>query len=274
MKRKSYFLIWFILLFYFSFSHASSIRKTFRKSVPFVSNGQIIIDNMNGKIEIDSWNKNEVYIVAEIKVRAPSRRDAEDIMERVEIKIEERGKILEIFSEVPNRRRSRNFLSAFFGRDISISISYRVSVPMISNLDLHTTNGKIDVYDIDGEVDANTSNGSINLEKVKGRVNARTSNGGIVAEVFESNPRDNMELKTSNGSIKLYLDRDIEADIYANTTNGSVRCDFPLDSRDRRSSRYSSRRYTRNRNIRGSINGGGIDIDLRTTNGSISILEL
>jgi DUF4097 and DUF4098 domain-containing protein YvlB len=272
MKKRSYILIFLLLLVSLDISYASKVRKTFRKTVSFKSSGEIILENMNGSIEIDTWNKNEVSIYAEIRVTAPSRRTAEEYLDKVEILIEERGKILEIYSEYPRRRRSRDFLSSLFGRNISVSISYRLSVPKLSDLDIQTTNGKINIYEVEGYVEAKTSNGSINVEKITGSANVYTTNGQIQAEILNSNSRSDMSFKTTNGSIKVYFPRDIEADIYANTTNGRVNCDFPISSRYR-TRNNSYRRYTRQRSLRGAINGGGIDIEMRTTNGSIYILE-
>lgn len=267
-----------ILLFSINTLFASSVKKTFRKTIPFKSNGEIILENRNGSIEIDSWNKNEVYIYAEIKVTAPSRSEARDFIDEVEIVINERSGMLEIYADYPYRRsRSRGFLSSLFrsGR-INVSVSYRLSVPKISSLDLQSSNGKIEVYDIEGRVDTKTSNGTIRVERINGTVNAETTNGAIVAEVLETYLEDNMNFHTTNGSIKVYLPRNIKADLYARTTNGRVHCEFPLDSRSRYRDRdrYRYDRYRSRRNLQGSINGGGINIELRTTNGGISILEL
>jgi len=53
-------------------------------------------------------------------------------------------------------------------------------------------------------------------------------------------------------------------DIKAKTTNGSIRCELPID-----------KSYSRSRKrLEGSINDGGPLIYIKTTNGSVKILEI
>jgi len=268
MKKNKF--LWFIIVCFLfaNLSIAGTVRKTFRKTIHFTQNGMIYIENSNGNIEIESWDKDDVEIFAEIKVKASSRRGAEDLIDRVEIITNRRGNNLDIYSDYP--RRGGGFLSALFS-NINVSISYRIKLPKYSDLDIHTTNGKIIVYELNGNVYTKTTNGSIYVERINGSVNAITTNGSIKAEILQAKSKNNMNFKSTNGSIKLYLPRNISADIYANTTNGRVYCDFLIDTRDRR--RYYNDNYRRKRTLRGRINGGGVDIEVKTTNGSISILE-
>jgi hypothetical protein len=55
----------------------------------------------------------------------------------------------------------------------------------------------------------------------------------------------------------------IAADVDAGTTNGSIKTDLPI----------STTRVDRN-SLRGSINGGGTPLRMRTTNGGIAIRTL
>jgi len=82
--------------------------------------------------------------------------------------------------------------------------------------------------------------------------------------LIEVKENEDMEISTTNGGIKVYFPGDLKADLYARTTNGSIYTDFPVRIRGR---------WNR-RKLQGRINGGGAYIELRTTNGSIKILEI
>ena len=91
---------------------------------------------------------------------------------------------------------------------------------------------------------------------------AHSTNGSINVSMHKFS-EDEMSFKTTNGSIKLYLPYNTDADIEARTTNGSIRCELPM-----------SERYTKSkRRLEGEINDGGSLIYMKTTNGSISVLE-
>ena len=67
----------------------------------------------------------------------------------------------------------------------------------------------------------------------------------------------------TNGSIKIYLPEDINADIKARTTNGSINCDMNITDQFSRSKKK----------LDAVINDGGTYIYVKTTNGSIHIRE-
>ena len=67
---------------------------------------------------------------------------------------------------------------------------------------------------------------------------------------------------TTNGSITVKMAGELNADFRAHTTNGRIRTDFPVTITGTISSR---------RRLEGTLGKGGPEIDLRTTNGSITL---
>ena len=111
---------------------------------------------------------------------------------------------------------------------------------------LRSTNGRIEVDDAQRGVDAHTTNGSIDVEL------ARAADAPQI------------EIGTTNGSITLHLPGDAQGSLEARTVNGTVRTDLPLTVHGS----HSKRR------VDADLNGGGEGrIVLRTTNGSIRIVE-
>ena len=125
-----------------------------------------------------------------------------------------------------------------------------------------TSGGSIRVANCNGEVDVHTSGGSIKLERVGGSVNARTS-GGSIRATLTGQPQNECNLRTSGGSVAITLMPDTVVDVDAETMAGSVSTDFRVAS-------VIQGKVPRNR-LKGSINGGGPLLKLRTSAGSIRL---
>lgn len=241
--------------------YSRTITKNFHKTVSFVNGGDINIRSVNGRIDVTSWNREEVDIQAEIRVKAGSTQKAERFMERVKINIDRMGNRLRIEGEYP--RRNAGFIDWIFGDNINVSIHYSVKVPRQTNLTARSVNGKVSAENITGTMTLQTTNGSIYGSELNGTANAHTVNGSIKIELQELTTNERMNLETTNGSIKLTLPSDAHADIRASTVNGSIHTDFPLTIQGKIS----------RKRIQGKINGGGAEIKLSTVNGSISLYE-
>ena len=241
---------------------AAQVEETWKKKIEFKPGGFIQVGNTNGSIEIEGWNKDEVLIEAVKKARAGSRKKAARLIEDITIDISREPGELIISTELP-RGRGGSFWDWIFGGGQSASVKYKIFVPQNSDLKITTTNGKIRVEKISGSLKLRTTNGKIVVEEISGLVDAHTTNGAIVADFERVDENSEMGFYTTNGSIKLYLPADARCDLRAKTTNGSINSDFPLEIKGK----FTSRR------VSGTINGGGALLELRTTNGSISIFR-
>jgi hypothetical protein len=146
-------------------------------------------------------------------------------------------------------------------------------------VDVHTSGGHIEIGDVGGTVNADTSGGHITIDRAGGEVTARTSGGSIeVMEVMgtinastsggsveariSEQPRGDCSLRTSGGSVKVYLAEGIALDVDAEAGWGGVSTDFPVTGTVRKGA------------IRGTINGGGPELVLRTSAGGIEIRKM
>jgi len=83
-----------------------------------------------------------------------------------------------------------------------------------------TSNGNITVSNVRGLVSASSSNGDLLISGAEGLGALRTSNGNIEAELQDI--RENIEIRTSNGSISLLVNSDLALDFEAATSNGEI----------------------------------------------------
>ncbi|HEX9972646.1 MAG TPA: DUF4097 family beta strand repeat-containing protein [bacterium] len=242
---------------------ADTHTREFKKVLDFQSNGMIEVKTTNGNIEISSWDRNSVEIRAEIKVKAHSRREAEQLLDKVEILIDKNDDRITIEPDYPGKQGGDGFLDRIFGSGSSVVVNFVIRVPKESDLNLRSTNGRLFVSEVNGELMMKTTNGGIEAERIKGSATGSTTNGSITLQANHFQNDDSIALHTTNGSIKLTLSQGVRADIKASTVNGSVRTDFPVTI---------SGKINR-KSLSGSINGGGGSIELSTVNGSITIDE-
>lgn len=262
VNRLPFFTLVLVLFVSVSNVFGTTLEETFKKRLPFNEGGYLKLENMNGSVEVSSWDNEEVEIVAYKKVRAEDREMARHMMDRLEIKIEASEDAIEITTEHPRSSNGGWFSAIFGGGGTSYSVSYELRVPRKVELNLKSTNGRVEVSDVEGRIKLKTTNGKIIADDISGQARCRTTNGSIRAYLKDVDDENDMDFSTTNGSIKVYLPEDYSAEIDCSTTNGSVQTDFRLDD----SRRHSKRRLS------GIINGGDGKLDCSTTNGSIHIL--
>jgi DUF4097 and DUF4098 domain-containing protein YvlB len=257
--------VFFLILLFQHTINASIVRDTFQKSITFQKGGFLSLSNSNGDIEIISWDKDEVEIIAYKSVKADNSETAEKLMERLKVDIEEREGEIIIETRYPKDSSGSGIFSWLFGGGhASYQVEYEIKVPKEIDLNIHTTNGGVNIEDIDGRLRLESTNGKIVAREITGLTRCKTTNGNIRVE-FEYVPEgDEMSFRTTNGSIKLYLPDDYGADdVDLKTTNGHIDSDFRMSGS---SSRKSKKKF------RGAINDGDRELTCSTTNGNISLL--
>lgn len=237
---------------------ADSLEETIDRTLPFAAGSRLEVANTNGSIEISVWERDEVRIRAEKRVRTRHDEDLRELIQELKVIIEETPGGVRVDTEHPRRDGD------WWGRGVSSSVDYRIQVPRLSDLNLETVNGKVTVDGVHGDLTLGSTNGGITVEDSGGRVDARTTNGGIDVELQQVDDGEDMSFRSTNGGITLALPGDARASVEARTTNGGIHTDFPVTVQGS----FNKKR------LEGEINGGGGRIELRTTNGGIKIREL
>ncbi len=234
--------------------------KTINKEFTVANGGLLKISTDVGAIDIETHAKETVLV--EVEVTGKNEDD-------MDVSFKKNGDDISIKGD---------FDRSNFGNN-HIRITYKVTLPQSYNVDLNTSGGSIEIEDLEGEVDAYTSGGSISLEDIQGNVDIKTSggsldldniigkidahtSGGSIKLKLPKNPTKDSKVKTSGGSITAYLAKDVAVNISAKTSGGRVSSEFVVDGR------------TTKRSIEGEINGGGPELVLKTSGGSVRIKEI
>ncbi len=240
----------------FSFSaSADVIEETFEVA----AGGTLDLRTQSGSVRVYTHKASTVILEVDV-----SGRDADEF----KLNTDQSGNDVEVIGEVKGRGWNRDLRIKF---EVTVPENYNVEVDtsggsigvsdLTGNVDVRTSGGSITVGSIKGRVKLHTSGGSIQTEEIYGPLNAHTSGGSIRAKFAEQLTED-ATLDTSGGSITAYLVSDAKVDLDASTSGGRVRTDFNVDGRVKKQS------------IRGEINGGGPELQLHTSGGSISVRSL
>jgi len=130
------------------------------------------------------------------------------------------------------------------------------------NVDVSTSGGGIKINKCTGTVEASTSGGGITVNEVYGAIDASTSGGSVFASILDQ-PREECRLTTSGGGVTVKLAQNINVNLDAKTSGGSVSSDFPIKFRGK----------VERSKLKGELNDGGPLLYLRSSGGSINVVE-
>jgi len=211
--------------------------------------GPLAVDaNRNGGIRVEGWDGGDILVRAIVQTRAREEVEAQRMAGQVEI-------------QTGGGRVTATGPST--GERASWSVSYRISVPRRTDLDLDARNGGITIAGVAGAITFDTTNGGVRLADLAGQVTGRTRNGGVDVVLGGSRwEGDGLDVETSNGGVTLAVPTPYDAELEMRTVNGGFRFDYPLTLTGELSPR---------RGISTRLGAGGPPVRVRTTNGGLTI---
>jgi DUF4097 and DUF4098 domain-containing protein YvlB len=194
----------------------------FRETYHVAPGTKMQVHNANGDIKISHWSEDYVEVYAKKKT---NHGEEELTKIKIEVLIDEKMEIRTKYLE----------------KNVRVSVKYDIKVPKgviveevkTSNGEIEirgtngdvrvmTSNGEIYVFDVKGTVSAQTSNGEIEIRRTTAVLEASTSNGEILVEIHKM-PEGGTHISSSNGSVDVYIADDLNADLSAATSLGTVR---------------------------------------------------
>jgi len=276
-----------------------SARET--KTFTVTGKARVVLDTWDGAIEVHSWDRNEVEV--EIEKRAMEQT----LIDQMKVEAGQEGDTVTVRVTGP---AGPEFRGVTIGVHVSPTARLRVTLPRAVTLEAKSGDGSIRAEGIDGQVVLTTADGSvtasqitgdlkirsgdgaIRLERVTGALDLETEDGSIVFEAkatalraktgdgsirgeiaFDAVMADNWEIETRDGSVTLRLPTSFNAEIDAETRDGSVRTSHPQiePADERRDGEGSDERRERRRTLRTKMGDGGKTLRVRTGDGTIRI---
>ena len=223
-----------------------------------VGEGQWIeIKGLSGELTAMPATGDSVQVTA---IRSGFRSDPND----VEIVVVEHADGVTICAVYPSRDDEPNECAPGDGgrnrtRNNDVKVEFEVQVPKGVRFPGRMVNAGIRAEGLTADVRAQTVNGSVHLSTLQG-ASAKTVNGSITASLGAVAWEGESAFETVNGSIRLEVPEQIDADLEIRTSNGRITTDLPI----------ATTRATRRR-VEGTLGAGGSDLRLKTVNGSITL---
>ena len=224
-------------------------QQDFNQTLPLTADGRLSLNNVNGKVEISGWDRDEVAIQA-VK-HGKTKENAEEL----EIKVDAHPDHITIHTQQPE--------SWFGWNKDSVNVDYTIQVPRHARLaNISSVNGQIAIDGVSGNIEASTVNGRLQIQGAVGDLKLSTVNGRIEAELTSLGGSQTVSLKTVNGHIEAILPANADAEVSASTVNGGMSSEF--------SSLIVKKEFPLGRHLKGTLGSGGARVKASTVNGRIN----
>jgi Putative adhesin len=228
-----------------------AFKEPFERSAAFNATGEISLENVNGSVEIRTWDKNEIHIEGEKSAQT------DEELKLIELTLDVSPGRVAIKATLPKRPGS------WFGSDIRASVRFTLTVPATATLrKIAAVNGRIAIDGVRGEVNAESVNGRLEAIGLGGDARLKTVNGRIAAGFATLAAGQRVSLETVNGEITATLPNDAGTSVDASVVNGHIDCDFPIQLSGGR---------VHGSSLHGTIGSGGATLHAESVNGSIHL---
>lgn len=225
-----------------------AISKEFNQTYPLQAGGSFELQNVNGAVEIEGWDRDEVEVHA---VKTAKQRESD--LERVTIEVNAKPDSIAVATHYPQNE------------GVEVAVEYTIRVPHSARVEhIGTVNGTLRVAGVEDVSDLRSVNGDIEVYEGGGAVHAHTTNGNLHLELNHICPVNGVAADTTNGSVYLAIPSDTQADLEARSMNGNFLSELPL----------SVESSQRPREVNGKLGRGGPPIRLHTVNGGIRVAAL
>jgi hypothetical protein len=249
LRRSLCFAVFFALLLAMASAvPCFAISKEFNQTYPLQPGGSFELQNVNGTVDVQSWDRDEVEVRA---VKTAKHKESD--LELVSIEVDAKRDSVSVTTRYPQNE------------GVEVAVEYIVHVPHCAHVEhLGTVNGTLRIAGVEAIEDLRTVNGNIEVYEGGGSVHAHTTNGNVHLELLRVQDKNGAVAETTNGSLLLALPADTQADLEARCLNGSFSSELPL----------ALESTQRPRETHGKLGKGGVPIRLHTINGGIRVVAL
>jgi hypothetical protein len=174
-KAMNYKRIISIALIVFSFSILSaqieSETRSYIKTVPVGKETTLEVYNKYGTIQITPWNKDSVYIKAEVKAYGPDKAKLSKMFDGIIVNITDSKYMVRAQTEFTQNMNTlfehfKGMTSKLISYDSKVEINYFISIPEYINLKVENKYGDLYMENISGKLDVSVSNGSFKANSI------------------------------------------------------------------------------------------------------------
>src|SRR5579862_1197257 len=179
-------------------------NETIQKSYPLAGAApkKIIVDNVNGSIQVSGYNGSEVRLTARKRLRADSQAEADRARRDVTLEISQEENTVRFYVDGPFRCRDGG-VRYRDDRGYDVKYNFELQVPRDTAVDLKTINdGEIKVDNVAGDYKVDNINGGVEMTEVSGSGKVYALNGKVRV-LFHDNPRGKSSFGSLNGEVRV-----------------------------------------------------------------------
>jgi hypothetical protein len=233
-------------------------HQDFSQTLPLTANGRLSLGNVNGRIEIAGWDRNEVVI------KALKHGKTRESVEAAKIIVNSSPDEIVIHTEQPSSVTGFPWSWLWFknSKRNDAVVDYAIQVPQSARLkNISSVNGRIVIEDVSGDIEASTVNGQMQVQGAGGNLKLSTVNGRIEAEMASLGRGQSVSLDAVNGQLEAILPSNADAEVSASTLNGGISSEF--------ASLVVKKEFPVGSNLKGKLGNGGAHVKASTVNGGI-----
>jgi hypothetical protein len=262
-----------LLLFAFASEASAQESSGQRVTVAFSSPTRprlVKVNVMNGSIDVKGYNGSEVVVEA----RGEDQTASSEPLPKKAAGMKRLSNSTPRFSV----EETENVVTVSV-RPSDRTVNLFLQVPTTTSLKLHSVDGELKVEQVSGEIEANCVDGDIKLTNVSGTVVASSVDGDITANLVKVAPDKPMSFSSVDGDLDVTFPADLKANVRIKSDDGEIYTDFDIQLKpetgkalveDARS-KDGKYRVEVDKEVSGTINGGGSQIQFKSVDGDVYI---
>lgn len=233
---------------------AEQASDTWTRKYALSNGGRLELSAVNGAVQVRGTSEAEAEVTVVRDASAMTRGDAQEALASTDI-LEEAGPDAVKIEIRQNEKHP--------GR---LRVRATVAVPRGLTASIRTQNGSIELENVDGRITVAAANGAIDGRNVSGRLSASVVNGRLSIDLGRT--FDGVELKSTNGAIRVGIPSEANADLQLDALNGSVFVDPRLKMVSGTPANGTGGEFFSSRAV-GRLNAGGAKVVAHATNGAV-----
>ena len=238
---------------------------------------KLIVDNVNGKVEVTGYSGNTVEVTVRERWHADSSEKLAEAKRDIKLDMTQEGNTVKLYVDGPFRCQD-GCVHMHGRRGYDFNFDFTVRVPQDAVLDVKTVNGgPLRVENSTADFKVGNVNGGIELKNMAGSGSVSSVNGAVKAS-FTAVPREPCTFRSVNGSIDVQVPPSFGGDVQFKTLNGSLYTDFDAvrlasmaEPGTREGMKYV---FRQGGTTKVRLGNGGPEHHFETVNGNITISKI
>ena len=204
------------------------VKRVEEKTFPMSAGGSVSLIADEGSIVVKSWEREEVHLKMTKRAWGRNRREAERLLDAIEVRIQEgRGRL--VIREIDRRRKDShfNFFDLFdgdFWREKgwrSGRVDFELTVPKRVQLKLQCDEGDVEVSGTEGKLTIDVDEGDVELEDVvSDRVQVSVDEGDVEMYRVEDRGQGFWKVDADEGSV--FVEDGVVEELDVSTDEGEI----------------------------------------------------